>query len=304
MSGTMSKWLLVLSFGISSYFLASFTNYASDSTHIKESIREHVRENIEKNDVTKQPLRVAVSANFSPVLIKLLPEFTHKHNIKVEVISGASGALYQQIIHGAPYDMFLSADDVHPNKLSENSLIVKNSLQTYALGQLAFWSAEEIIKPKQGIAYVLSQYIKNANRIALANPNTAPYGNRALETLQSLGLWQHFKNKVITGINVSQTFQQLRSGAVKGGFVALSQLKVNNLQGLTVPETLYTPIKQQLVILKRSNKMNAAQKLVTFLQDKNTQKVIKSYGYKATPPAALTKKNIKITKTLSLKEHN
>lgn len=204
-------------------------------------------------------------------------------------------------MHGAPYDMFLSADDIHPNKLSEHSLIVKNSLQTYALGQLAFWSATETIKPKQNITYVLSQYIKNANRIALANPNTAPYGNRALETLQSLGLWQHFKNKVITGINVSQTFQQLRSGAVKGGFVALSQLKVNNLQGLTIPETLYTPIKQQLVILKRSKKINAAQKLMTFLQDKNTQKIIKSYGYKVIAPVALTKQSINITKTLSLK---
>lgn len=276
----MSKWLLVLSLSTFTYFLASFTSTANSTTYLSEGTSTNID--------NKKTLRVAVSANFSPVLTKLIPEFTRKHNIKINLISGASGMLYQQIMHGAPYDIFLSADDVHPKKLSEHSLTVKNSLQTYALGQLAFWSAEQTIEPKQNIAVILSMYKKNTDRIALANPNTAPYGNRAFETLQSLGLWQHFKNKAITGINVSQTFQQLRSGAVKGGFVALSQLKVNNLQGLTIPDALYTPIQQQLVILKRSKKIKAAQKLVIFLQNKNTQKIIKHYGYKALMPDVLS----------------
>ena len=269
----MAKCLFALLLSVFIYCLTSFTSSAVVSTG------PSIEANHKKHSHKTSPLRIAVSANFSPILTQILPEFTRKHNIKVDIISGASGALYQQIIHGAPYDMFLSADDVHPKKLSKNLLIVKDSRQTYALGQLAFWSAEQAIDPTQNITDVLLKYKNNAYRVALANPNTAPYGNRAYQALQSLDLWQHFKNKIITGINVSQTFQQLRSGSVKGGFVALSQLKVNNLQGLTVPATLYSPIKQQLVILKRSEQINAAKKLAKFLQSNESQKIIERYGY-------------------------
>jgi len=269
----MSKWsftLKITTLAIS-FFIQAFTapsSYASD------------------NSLTS-PLRVAVSANFSPVLTKLIPEFTRKHNINVDIISGSSGTLYQQIMHGAPYDVFLSADDVHPNKLQENNRIIKGSLQTYALGQLAFWSTKPITLSINSKAntdtnriQVLINTINNTTRIAIANPNTAPYGNRAFETLQNLGLWQKVSNNIITGINVSQTFQQLRSGSVQSGFVALSQLHINNLQGITIPETLYTPIKQQLVILKSSKQISAATVFTEFLQSNAVQQNIAHYGYK------------------------
>jgi len=269
----MSKWpftLKITTLAIS-FFIQAFTapsSYASD------------------NSLTS-PLRVAVSANFSPVLTKLIPEFIRKHNINVDIISGSSGTLYQQIMHGAPYDVFLSADDVHPNKLQENNRIIKGSRQTYALGQLAFWSTKPVTLPVNNEAntdtnriQVLINTINNTTRIAIANPNTAPYGNRAFETLQNLGLWQKVSNNIITGINVSQTFQQLRSGSVQSGFVALSQLHINNLQGITIPETLYTPIKQQLVILKSSKQISAATVFTEFLQSNAVQQNIAHYGYK------------------------
>ncbi|XPF96107.1 molybdate ABC transporter substrate-binding protein [Colwellia sp. RE-S-Sl-9] len=228
-----------------------------------------------------KPLRVAVSSNFAPVLTQLAPAIFNETNITIDIISGSSGTLYQQIIHGAPYDMFLSADDIHPQRLASESFIVKNSLQTYAVGQLAFWSADKSFNPQQSLPNLLNEYLINSSKIAIANPNTAPYGQRALETLNSLDLWEKFKDKTITGINVNQTFQQIRSHAVTAGFIALSQLKLNNLHGIVVPEDLYSPIKQQLVILKNSKKIADAKKLALFIQTPAIQKIIASYGYKA-----------------------
>ncbi|WP_426359978.1 molybdate ABC transporter substrate-binding protein [Pseudocolwellia sp. HL-MZ19] len=235
-----------------------------------------------KNSNNK-PLRIAVSANFSPVLTKLIPLFLNESGIDSEIISGSSGTLYQQILHGAPYDMFLSADDIHPQRLADADFIVAGSLHTYAIGQLAFWSASKDFSSEQDLSSLLLSYSNNTSnsaKIAMANPNTAPYGQRAFETLESLNLWNVFQNKLIIGINVSQTFQQVRSHAVGAGFVALSQLKINNLQGLTVPEALYNPIKQQLVILKNSKKIAAAQQLCAFLLKAKTQESISQYGYK------------------------
>jgi molybdate transport system substrate-binding protein len=234
--------------------------------------------NLNKNSTA--PLRIAVSSNFSPVLAKLMPLFLNDTGIKTEVISGSSATLYQQILYGAPYDIFLSADETHPQRLASKSYIVENSLQTYAIGQLAFWSISPNVDPQQNLLTLLSNYLSTSSRIAIANPNTAPYGQRALETLKTLNLWDNFQDKTITGINVNQTFQQIRSRSVDAGFVALSQLRVNNLQGLVVPEKLYSPIKQQLVILKNSQKVINATKLSKFLLSPAIQKRLVQYGYK------------------------
>jgi len=237
------------------------------------------------------PLRVAVSSNFSPLLTQLIPDFYKETNIKIEIISAASGTLYQQILYGAPFDLFLSADDIHPQRLAKASLIIKNSLHTYALGQLAFWSANENFNTQKNLVELLTFYLANDTKIAIANYNSAPYGQRAVETLKSLGLWKNFKDKVITGINVNQTFQQVRSQSVVGGFVALSQLKLNNLQGLLVDEHLYAPIKQQLVILQKSTKIAEAEKFIRFLLAPNIQKKLVTFGYKIAQKNTLIHQN-------------
>lgn len=266
------KVIKFFSFAISFLLLASSLlvnqySYANDKLHIHKV----------NNDT---PLRVAVSSNFSPVLNKLIPLFLKQSGIRTEIISGSSATLYQQIKHGAPYDLFLSADHVHPQRLSSQSLTIKNSLQTYALGQLAFWSANKTFNNTASLSTILKNHLEHSSKIAIANPDIAPYGQRAKETLKALSLWNSFQDKVITGINVNQTFQQIRSQSVKSGFVALSQLQLNNLQGIIVPDTLYSPIKQQLVILKQSKQPSSAKMLVEFLQQPSIQKRIAQYGYK------------------------
>ena len=223
--------------------------------------------------LTTTPLRVAVAANFAPVLEKLLPQFTQQSQIPVQIISGASGTLYLQINHGAPFDVFLSADDSRPKKLQADNLTLTNTLETYAYGQLALWSAVD----KLSLAK-LSKIIKN-NRLAISNPNTAPYGKAAKETLETLKLWQHVQNKLITGININQTFQQVRSQAVNFGLVANSQLVLNQLTGTVIPSEYHQPIRQQLVILKSSKQQTNAIKFSQFLLSDKIQQQIQQLGY-------------------------
>ncbi len=237
---------------------------------------------IAKAESISQPtLRIAVASNFAPIMHKLIPEFTQQTHINVDVISGASGALFQQIRHGAPYDIFLSADASRPLQLKKEQLIIQNSLKTYAIGKLAFWSATHPTSNQESLINTLKSYPK----IAISNPKTAPYGKAALEVLTHLDLVKKYKrNTLITGINVNQTFQQIRSKAVKGGFIALSQLKLNNLIGLDIPQQYYNPIKQQLVILKSSKQQSAAEEFINFLLSKKTQQNIASFGYTAIIP--------------------
>lgn len=228
------------------------------------------------NTCAAQPLRIAVASNFFPLLTQLVPKFTQQTGIQVQIISGATGALFQQIRHGAPYDIFLAADSIRPKKLMEQQLIVTDSLKTYAYGQLALFSAiDRNISLKN-----LQNKSKSNTRLAIANPNTAPYGLAAKQSLTNLGLWQRYKNNLIIGMNINQTFQQVRSGSVQFGIVAYSQLILNKLNGELLPESSYSPIKQQLVILINSKNIKQAKIFSTFILNDKTQLLISKVGYK------------------------
>jgi molybdate transport system substrate-binding protein len=232
------------------------------------------------------PLRIAVAANFYPILQQLTLEFNKQNTLlkrvtnkaKIQLISGATGSLYQQIRHGAPFDLFLAADSIRPKKLEQLNLIINNSRQTYAFGQLALYSAT-----KTNYSLAKLQQATNAatdpQRFAIANPDTAPYGKAAKQSLRALGLWQQLKTQLIVGININQTFQQVRSQAVSAGIVAYSQLKLNKLAGQLLPETSYSPIEQQLIILKSSKNIELAQQFSDFLRSVKTQKMIQQFGY-------------------------
>jgi len=245
---------------------------------------------------TEQPLRIAVASNFTPVLKKLVVEFHQQTHINTQIISGATGALFLQIKHGAPFDIFLAADSIRPAQLEQENLTLANSRKTYALGQLALFSMNPIVQPINSSqsqwaqnkphteshtepSDLKSQLKKVPTRFAIANPKTAPYGKAAKQTLEHLGLWQQYKNKLIQGININQTFAQVRSQAVNSGLVANSQLVLNNLTGTIIPASYHQPITQQLVIIKSSNNIANAKSLKQFLLSKSTQQKIIRYGY-------------------------
>jgi len=126
------------------------------------------------------PLRIAVASNFTPILKELLDEFKKQTNINTQIISGASGALFLQIKHGAPFDIFISADSVRPKLLEQQNLILLNSRKTYAIGQLALLSMNKKAQ--------LSDLASTQKYFAIASPNLAPYGKAAKQTLQHLDL--------------------------------------------------------------------------------------------------------------------
>ncbi|WP_206484899.1 molybdate ABC transporter substrate-binding protein [Thalassotalea sp. G2M2-11] len=227
-------------------------------------------------------LRIAVSANFAEPLKALLPTFHQNTGIHTQVITGSTGNLFQQIVHGAPFDIFLAADSIRPNKLVELGLADAKQVSTYTIGELAFWSAKwHDASAPPSIEKVIQQLTLKEQRFAIANPTIAPYGKAAKQALTSLKLWPIPANKLVTGININQTFQQLRTGAVPIGIVAHSQLKQNNLTGMLIPTTHYQAITQQLVILSHSSQQAQAKKLRDFLLSDHTQAQLQAQGYQA-----------------------
>ena len=219
----------------------------------------------------EQPLRIAVASNFTPALKTLLVDFHQQTTIETQVVSGATGTLFLQIKHGAPFDIFIAADSVRPLQLEQQDLVLVNSRHTYALGQLALLSMNSNAR--------LTDLNKLPQRFAIANPDTAPYGKAAKQTLEHLNLWSQYQPQLIQGININQTFAQIRSQAVNSGLVANSQLVLNNLSGAIIPSAYHQPIAQQLVIIKSSGNIKNAQRLSNYLRSAAVQQKIISLGY-------------------------
>lgn len=223
-------------------------------------------------------VHVAVAANFRSAFEALLPPFTQRTAHKVTVSSGSTGKLFAQIQHGAPYDVFLAADEARPARLEQSALAVPGSRFTYARGRLVLWSAEAGVVDAQGD--VLKT---NFRRLAIANPKIAPYGRAARESLTALGLWKAIMPRLVQGEDVGQTFQFVHSGNAELGFVALAQVRQVEGRGShwIVPARLHAPIDQQAVLLERGRKNRAAHALLDYLRSPETRETLARYGYEA-----------------------
>lgn len=224
-----------------------------------------------------QNLSIAVATNFAAPLRLLLPLFQQQNaTASIQIKPGASGHLYTQIKHGAPYDIFLSADQDKPQKLEQAGLIVPGSRFVYATGKLALWV-------RQSADQVSSQSLKMQppQRIAIANPKTAPYGRASIEVMQSLDLYTQMKARLIQGQNVQHAYQFVEGGHVDAGFVALSQIQtLNHLQQVwEIPARHHQPIIQEGVWLHRAKHNKMAQKFISFLQSAPVQQLISEMGY-------------------------
>lgn len=229
-----------------------------------------------KNNKSTVPLRIAVSSNFTSSLKKLIPKFTENTGIKITIVSGSTGSLYQQIRHGAPYDIFLSADAKHPQTLHDLNFASEQSLHTYAQGLLVFYSLD-----KHLTFSALQQVTANIHKFSIANPRHAPYGAAAKQALTNLEQWQTLQPKIVMGNNVIQSFQHIQSQAASAGLVAASlviaqqEIHPENY----VPLHLYQPIEQKMVILKSSKQQTKAQLFQDYLLSNATQEKLLKWGY-------------------------
>lgn len=225
-------------------------------------------------------LRLAVASNFLATAEKLASAFEETTGHQVILSSGSTGKLYTQIRAGAPFDLFLAADSERPERLVNEGYALPESRATYALGQLALWSrkADLELNPQALLA-------QSPKRLALANAATAPYGRAAEQALTSLGL-DELPAKRVRGENISQTYQLIYSGAAEIGFIAYS-LYIARPSGSVwqIPTEAYEPIKQQMVILKRSKNPDLAQQWHQWMLD-DGQAIIAAQGYALEGPDA------------------
>ncbi|CAP41056.1 molybdate ABC transporter substrate-binding protein [Bordetella petrii] len=224
-------------------------------------------------------VQVAVAANFTAAMQAIARQFEQDTGHKAVAAFGATGQFYAQIKNGAPFEVFLAADDVRPARLEAERQTVPGSRFTYATGSLALWSAQPGYVDGQGA--VLKQ---NAFRhLAIANPKAAPYGLAATQVLDRLGLAAAVKPKIVQGQSIAQTQQFVASGNAELGFVALSQVykdgQLSAGSAWLVPGELHDPIKQDAVILAKGKDNPAAQAFVDYLKGPKAAAIIKSYGY-------------------------
>ncbi|WP_446809752.1 molybdate ABC transporter substrate-binding protein [Methylomonas sp. 2BW1-5-20] len=222
---------------------------------------------------------VAVAANFTKPMTEIAEAFEKASGHSAKLSFGSSGKFVAQFENGAPFEVFLSADDKSPLKLEQSGLTVAGSRFTYAIGKLVLWSNSPGYVDQQGQILHKGDF----KHLALADPKLAPYGAAAVEVLQKQGLLEKLQPLFVQGENIAQTHQFISTGNAELGFVALSQVidngKIGSGSGWIVPENLHSPILQDAVLLKTGAENPAAQALLEFLKSPPAMAIIEKYGY-------------------------
>ena len=222
---------------------------------------------------------VAVAANFTDAAKEIAALFKTKTGHDAVLSFGSSGLFYTQIKQGAPFQVFLSADAERPQKLADEGFALPQSRFTYAIGKLVLWS-----KDPNAIKGVDTLKANAFSKLSIADPNSAPYGVAAIETLKALEIYQSVEKKIVMGASIAQAFQFIETGNAELGFVALSQL-INTQSGSRwmVPQNLYSEIRQDAILLKSGEQNEAAKAFLDFLKSPDARSIITKFGYVIDP---------------------
>ncbi|ACF14466.1 molybdenum ABC transporter, periplasmic molybdate-binding protein [Chloroherpeton thalassium ATCC 35110] len=227
------------------------------------------------------PLRIAAAANLSYLIDELKKDFEKTHpGIDLEFSRASSGKLVSQIMNGAPYDVFLSADMSYPERLTKEGFADGNPI-VYAKGKLILFSAGKI-SLKDGLQSLKADSVKT---VALANPELAPYGKATLQALEKCGL-SDLKSKFVIAENVSQAVQ-FSLNATDAGFIpksaiyapALKSFHDESVHWIAISDSLYEPILQGAVLLKRAEENSEAKLFMDYLQSDAAKNIFESFGY-------------------------
>jgi len=217
-------------------------------------------------------LHVAAAADLEPVLPPILSSFQHATGIRVVATYQASATLTAQIENGAPFDLFLSADMGYPRRLVDAAIAEPASLATYARGTLVLWRRKDSSLPPLSIPLFRDPALK---RLAIADPDRAPYGRAAVAALTRLHVYDQLKPRIVTAENVAQAAQFVESGNAQAGLISLTlaltpQLKSSGEYWI-MPRGLYPPIEQGVVVIRRTKQQAAAQQLLNYLLASDAQ---------------------------------
>ncbi|MCK0163408.1 molybdate ABC transporter substrate-binding protein [Marinobacter sp. S6332] len=221
---------------------------------------------------------IAVAANFTDTTRELVAAFGETTGLEAVASYGSTGKLYAQIDNGAPFDVFLAADSHRPELLEKSGQGVAGTRFTYARGKLALWSPTPHTFEDPKVWLESGKF----SRLAIANPKTAPYGLAAQEVLTEMGLWDSLQSRLVRGDSIAQTFQFVATTNAQSGFVALSQVRAWDSQGGSlwmIPQSYYSPINQQAILLTRSENNQAAHQWIEFLRSDTAKNIIEEFGY-------------------------
>ena len=221
-------------------------------------------------------LTVAAASDLRPPFEELGREFESATKTKVVFVFGSTGLLMRQIENGAPFDLFAAANVSYIDQLEQKGLIIPDSKAIYARGRITLWTTNDSPVRLQGIADLARPEVQ---RIAIANPDHAPYGLAAKQALQSAGVWDRVQPKLVYGDNIQQTLQYAQTGNVEVAIVALSLSIPSNGRWTLIPEELHQPIDQSLGIVKSTKNEPAARAFITFLSSPQGKAIMKKYGF-------------------------
>ena len=243
------------------------------------------------SDISASPqssaLSIAAASNLVYVLDELNAAFRSREpEVILAVAVAASGSLVAQIQHGAPYDIFLSADLDHPQALVSRGSAEANSLCTFAVGQLVLWTNNPAVHLGTVAATVRSEAV---HRVAVANADTAPYGRAAKQVLEKIGAWREIQGKLVYGENITQTAQFVETGSADIGFVALSLVLSPKLKErgrwIPVPDDHHESLAHGAVLTRKGAKNTMAIRYLEFLRSADARTILARYGYRAPEPA-------------------
>jgi molybdate transport system substrate-binding protein len=226
--------------------------------------------------LAEQELTVGVAANFILPFEDLSRAFEHETGIRLKATFTSTGNLYSQIMNGAPYDVFLSADETHPRMLRRKGLVAEPFI--YARGKVILWTAKESLCRKAGWQDVLAD--PSAAKVAIANPETAPYGAAAVEALKQSGLYEAIKHRLVFAQTVAQVFQYASTESADAGFCALSSAySEQGKKGCYLLIREAPEVIQSACVLKRTKQVEAARRFVAFLSSPEAGAIKRHYGY-------------------------
>ncbi len=231
-----------------------------------------------------EEVTLAVAANFTAPMQKIAQAFEQDTGHKALLAFGATGKFYAQIKNGAPFAVLLSADDETPARLEKEGVAIAGTRFTYAIGRLALWSKNPLLVDDKGQVLLSNATDKNSfKKLAIADPKLAPYGAAAMEVLDRMGALAKVRPKLVQADSIGQAFQFVMTENAELGFVALSQISIDGriTQGSAwvVPQNLYTPLKQDAVLLPLGKNSAAALALMKYMRTDRAQAIIRAYGY-------------------------
>jgi len=225
---------------------------------------------------TTESITVSAAADLVPAFEEIGREFERETGNKVTFNFGSTGQLAQQIEQGAPVDLFAAANVAFIEELEKNGLIIPDTKALYAQGRITLWTRTDSALNITKIEDLLRPEVK---RIAIANPEHAPYGMAAREALQSAGIWDQVAGKLVFGENIRQTFQYAETGNVDVGIIALSLSIGSNGRWTLIPEEMHKPLNQALTVIKSTQKEKVARQFASFINGPQGRPVMRKYGF-------------------------